>query len=109
MVKQGICLGALVLIILSVSQAMALTADQVLALKKAGVSERTIQLMIQQEMTARQNTESDAGMREIKDKDGNAVTVYSTGASSDPIDATERENVDRAWDMLHRVIIDGRK
>lgn len=107
--KRGMVLGVFLLIGFSVSQAMALTAEQVLALKKAGVNDRTVQLMIQQEISARQSTGNGAGMREIKDKDGNVVIVYSAGDPPSPPDVSEQENVDRAWDMLHRVIIDGRK
>ena len=107
--KTGMGLGMLVLTLLFVQQAAALTADQVMALKKAGVSDQTIQLMIRQEMKARQTTETEAGMRDVKDKDGNVVTVYSAGDYPESLDAEERANVDRAWDMLHKVIIDGRK
>lgn len=107
--KTGLSLGAILLTIFLAQQASALTADQVLALKKAGVSDQTIQLMIRQESKARQGTESEAGMRDVKDKDGNVVTVYSAGDYPESLDAEERANVDRAWEMLHRVIIDGRK
>ena len=107
--KAGMTLGALVLTVFFVQQALALTADQVMALKKAGISDQTIQLMIRQEMKARQNNENEAGMRDVKDKDGNVVTVYSAGDYPESLDAEERQNVDRAWEILNRVIIDGRK
>lgn len=89
--------------------AMALSSEQVLALKKAGVSDQTIQLMIQQDMAAKENPQDNQGMREIKDKDGNVVTVYSTGAKPRQPDAAEQEKVDKAWKMLNNIIIDGRK
>ena len=48
----------------------ALTPQQVIDLKKAGVSDQTIQMMIEQEEKA-QDPHSTMGTKEIKDKDGN--------------------------------------
>lgn len=87
----------------------ALTPEQVVALKKAGVDEGTIRLMIQQENTARANPDDTMGRREVRDDQGNAVIIYSTGRSSwEKKDEQERKKVDNSWKMLQNMIIDGR-
>jgi hypothetical protein len=89
----------------------ALTPDQIIQLRKSGVSDETIQMMLQQERDAKEaNPYDQIGVREIKDKEGNSITIYSTGGSTkagagDP----EKENVDKAWKMLQNMIIDKRK
>ncbi|MGO9137366.1 MAG: hypothetical protein ACLP9S_01430 [Syntrophales bacterium] len=88
----------------------ALTPDQIIKLKKAGVSDKTIQMMLEQERDAKQENPSDAiGVREVKDKDGNIVTVYSTGrpTKESPGD-TEEAKVENAWKMLQNMVIDNR-
>ena len=60
----------------------ALSPEQVIALKKAGVSDETIRLMIQQEDRAQKNPDDAIGSREVKDSHGNTVIIYSTGRSS---------------------------
>jgi hypothetical protein len=89
----------------------ALTPDQIIKLKKAGVSDKTIQMMLQQEKEAKEaNPYDQIGMREIKDKEGNVVTIYSTGRSTkDSAGDSEDEKVDKAWKMLQHIIIDNRK
>ncbi len=88
----------------------ALTPEQVMQLKKAGVSDKTIQMMLEQERDAKEVDPYDQmGMREIKDKDGNVVTVYSTGRSSkETAGDAENEKVEKAWKMLQNMIIDKR-
>lgn len=87
----------------------ALTPEQVIALKKAGVSEETIRLMIQQEEKARTNPDDAIGRREIKDSQGNAVIIYSTGRSPSGEKADEeKKKVDNSWKMLQNMMIDGR-
>ena len=93
------------------SPCYALTPDQIIKLKKAGVSDKTIQMMLEQERDARQENPSDQiGVREVKDKEGNVVTIYSTGRSTkeSPGD-TEDAKVEKAWKMLQNMIIDNRK
>jgi hypothetical protein len=107
--KHWACFLAFLFTLLSGHSAMALSAEQVLALKKAGVGEQTIQLMIHQEMAAKASPQDNQGVREIKDNDGNIVTIYSTGARLSHLDAAEQEKVNRAWKMLQNIIIDGRK
>ena len=103
----------MMIIALGASSAVALTAEEVIKLRKAGVSDVTIRLMIEQERAGRQADPSDRiGVREVKDADGNTSVVYSTGA---PTAATqnesEQEKVDKAWKMLQNqnVIIDDRR
>jgi hypothetical protein len=81
----------------------ALTPQQVIDLKKAGVSDQTIQMMIEQEEKA-QDPHSTMGTKEIKDKDGNTVIIYTTGKSTDPDDEESKE-VEKAWQMLRNITI----
>jgi hypothetical protein len=113
MIRKYIFLTATFFILLSnfLNYSYALTPDQIIQLRKAGVSDETIQMMLQQERDAKEaNPYDQIGVREIKDKEGNSVTIYSTGRSTkagtgDP----EKENVDKAWKMLQNMIIDKRK
>jgi hypothetical protein len=96
---------------ISLSPCYALTPDQIIKLKKAGVSDKTIQMMLEQERDARQENPSDQiGVREVKDKEGNVVTIYSTGrpAKESPGDA-EEVKTEKAWKMLQNTIINNRK
>jgi hypothetical protein len=82
----------------------ALTPQQVIDLKKAGVSDQTIQIMIRQEEV--KDPYATIGTREVQDKDGNTVIIYTTGAgTSSTTDDEEKKNVDRAWQMLNNIII----
>ena len=85
-----------------VSSSFALTAEQIIQLKKAGVSDETIQIMLKQEKKF---------PRKIKDDEGNEYIIYSTDVSSlnETSDSTEDENVKRAWKMLENIIIDTRQ
>ena len=85
----------------------ALTPQQVIDLKKAGVSDKTIQIMIEQEEKAK-DPYATMGTKEIKDKDGNTVIIYTTGKSSDP-DDEEVEKVEKAWEMLRNITIKQKK
>jgi hypothetical protein len=100
--KKIILTSTVCLIVLAaINSAAALTPDQVLELKKAGVSDQTIQLMIKQEDAAR---ESDTmGTKEEKDEDGNTTIIYSTGRNKG--DDEEARNVERAWEMLRNMNI----
>ena len=72
----------LIFILISPILSYALTPQQVIDLKKAGVSDKTIQIMIEQEEKAK-DPYATMGTKEIKDKDGNTVTIYTTGKSAD--------------------------
>jgi len=96
MVLPGILLSALL--------SFALTPQQVIDLKKAGISDQTIQLMLKQEEAAK-DPYAKMGTREIKDKDGNTVIIYSTGKDDSSADDEETKNVERAWEMLRNLNI----
>ena len=102
LVGGGLCFGPVL--------SYALTPEQVLQLQKAGVEEKTIQLMIEQEIAAGASDPYEKmGTREIKDQDGNTVVIYSTGRpSGGNSDQDEQEKVNRAWEMLRNIIIDAR-
>lgn len=86
----------------------ALSPEQVIALKKAGVSDETIRLMIQQEDRPQKNPDDAIGRREVKDSQGNTVIIYSTGRSSaTEKDEEEKRKVENAWKMLQNMTIEG--
>ncbi len=93
-----------------INNALALTPEQVLSLKNAGVSDQTIQLMIRQEQEAAAGSPADSpGRKEIKDKDGKAVIIYSTGRRGGHNQSKEEQQTEKAWEMLNNLIIDNRK
>jgi hypothetical protein len=86
---------------------LALTPEQVISLKKAGVSDETIQLMIRQEQEAAAGTaDASAGRKEIKDRDGKTVIIYSTGRHAGNNRSKEEKQTEKAWKMLNNLIID---
>jgi hypothetical protein len=103
----------LVLIALSCTWVYALTTEEVIKLKKAGVSDETIRTMIEQERAAKERNPSDQiGVREVKDAEGNTSVIYSTGAPTAPTQGgSEQEKVEKAWKMLQNqnMIIDNRR
>jgi uncharacterized protein (DUF849 family) len=85
--------------------ASALTPEQVIELKKEGVSETTIQRMIEQEAKAK-DPYATMGVKEVKDKDGNTVIIHTTGENtSHATDDEEAAKVDKAWEMLRNMTI----
>ncbi|OPY90396.1 MAG: hypothetical protein A4E72_00672 [Syntrophus sp. PtaU1.Bin208] len=83
----------------------ALTPEQVIALKKAGVSDRTIQLMIQQEEA--KDPYATMGTREVQDRDGKKLIINTTGyRTNSAADDQEKENLNRAWEMLNNMEMD---
>jgi hypothetical protein len=108
-VRKTLLVSSLFLFVLmGGTAAYGLTAEQVLKLKSAGVSDATIQLMIRQEMEAEKNPYERFGRREIHDADGNTVIVYSTGSASSSADDEEAEKAEKAWELLRNLIIDAR-
>ncbi|MCX7635477.1 MAG: hypothetical protein N2Z74_07005 [Syntrophales bacterium] len=91
---------------LSWGPTLALTPEQVAALKKAGVEEETIRLMIRQEKAARGQ---EMGVKEIRDGEGNVMIIYTTGPNTAAMSDVERQRVDRAWELLKRIIVDHRR
>ena len=90
-----------------------LTVEEVVKLKKAGVSDETIQLMIQQETVSKKTSDpyKNIGVRKVTETDGRSSTVYSTGEIDDREnyeEESEREKREKSWDMLDNIIIDGR-
>ncbi len=107
----GFLLVAIILFIPFIS--FSLTVDEVIKLKKAGVSDETIQLMIQHKMMSEKLSDpyKNIGVRKVKEPDGSSATVYSTGEIKDRGDyeeESEREKREKAWDMLDNLVIDGR-
>jgi len=102
------CLGWLV-----PTPSEALTVEEILLLKQNGVSEETIQMMLQSEIQARSLQNGAAsqtlGTRTITRPGGQSAIVYSTG-SGDQYDrnAEERLKEEQAWEMLRHIIVDTR-
>lgn len=113
--KSFITLSAIItLVFLFTPFAAALTVEEVLQLRKAGVSDETIQLMIEQEMLRETLADParNMGVRRLKEADGRSSTIYSTGQAFDPQEggeASEWEKREKAWEMLDNVIIDARE
>ena len=94
-----------VLLMTCVPQASALTAEEIIRLKKNGVSDRTIELMIQSEMQERERQESS-----IRITEDETSRIYATGKPSDtPLTREERLNVERAWEMLRNLRLEFEK
>jgi len=92
----------------------ALTVEEILLLKQNGVSEKTIQMMLQSEIQASslQNSAADQtlGIQSITRPDGGSAIVYSTGSGDqDARDAEERLKEEQAWEMLRHIIVDTRR
>jgi hypothetical protein len=90
---------------------IALTAQEVLALKKAGVGDETIRMMMQQEKDGKKPAPDNAiGKREIRDGQGDVSIEYSTGSNAPAAGTdTQQQQADKAWDMLRHLIVDTRK
>ena len=101
------------IVVVGISWVWALTPDEVIKLKKAGVSDETIRLMIEQERAGGQPNPADQiGVREVKDAQGNVTVNYSTGAPpANTQNQSEQEKVEKAWKMLQNqnMIIDNRR
>lgn len=91
----------------------ALTAEEILLLKENGVSETTIQMMLESEIRAQSRgyaePQETMGVKTIRRPDGRAAIVYTTGRGNrDDKDAEERLKEERAWAMLRHLIVDTR-
>jgi len=88
-------------LVLSAVDTSALTAEEVLRLKEKGVSDQTIQLMLQQETAKQEPDRTSPGVTETKTADRKSDIIYSTGEpSTTKIDTEEQEKIDNAWEML---------
>jgi hypothetical protein len=91
----------------------ALTVKEILQLKQNGVSEQTIQMMLQSEMQAQfRNGPAEGqamGIQTITRPGGTSAIVYSTGSGGqDARDQEERLKEEQAWEMLRHIIVDTR-
>jgi hypothetical protein len=112
--KTSLPLAICLLLIAFPLLSFALTVDEVLHLKQEGVSDETIQLMIQQEMQRERLSDpnKNIGVHRVVEPDGKSATIYSTGENErrdDCEEETEREKRDKAWEMLHNIVIDTRE
>lgn len=92
--------------------AHALTAQEVLLLKQNGVSDQTIQMMLQSEIAASRNAAAgqEMGVKTITRPNGKTAIVYSTGnGDRRERDAEERLKEERAWEMLRHIVVDTRE
>jgi len=92
----------------------ALTAEEILLLKENGVSETTIQMMLESEILAESqghtNPQETMGVKTIRRPDGRTAIVYTTGRQNRyDGDAEERLKEERAWEMLRHLIVDTRQ
>ncbi|HEX7534168.1 MAG TPA: hypothetical protein VF343_02850 [Syntrophales bacterium] len=89
----------------------ALTPYQIVKVRKRGVRDKIIQMMLAHERDARQDNPSDQiGAREVKDKEGNVVKIYPAGRSTrESAGDAEEAKVEKAWKMSQNMIIDDRK
>ena len=89
----------------------ALTVEEILLLKQNGVSEGTIQMMLQSEIQAQQyDAEGKSmGVKTITRPGGQPAIVYTTGNEDQKYrNAEERLREERAWEMLRHIIVDTR-
>lgn len=92
--------------------ASALSAEEIVLLKQNGVSEETIQLMLQSEIEAQRakTSGSQTKIETIKRPDGQPVIVYSTGGGNHQRKQTEeRLKEEHAWRMLRNLMVDTRQ
>jgi hypothetical protein len=93
------------------SLVLALTPEEVLALKKAGVGDETIRMMMQQEKEAKVSAKDQTmGRQEVRNSRGEFSIEYSTGPKMPTgVRDAEQQKMDRAWEMLQHLIVDTRK
>ena len=76
----------------------ALTTEEVIQLKEKGVSDKTIQLMIQSETEKKEHVKEASGIKEVKTSDNKSEIIYSTGGpTTTKIDAKEQQKMNNAW------------
>jgi len=107
------CLCFLVIFIcfqISTVPIYALTAEEIMRLKEAGVDDKTIQMLIKQE---KKNDESanELGTKEIERPDGGKDKLYYSITSTEEERKNreeEKEKLDKAMEILKNIIIDER-
>ncbi len=87
----------------------ALTVEEIIRLKEAGVDDRTIQLLVEREMMKRENVQG-IGVREIERPDGSRDKTYFSVVSPEEEEKSkqEEEKLKKAYEILRNVIIDQR-
>ena len=94
-------------VLLITPELKALTAEEVIHLKEKGVSDKTIQLMIQSETEKKEQVKKTSGIKEVKTSDNKSEIIYSTGGPANrKIDAEEQRKMDNAWEMLKNLNIE---
>jgi hypothetical protein len=89
----------------------ALTVDEIIRLKEAGVDDKTIQMLIEQERTIREETR-ELGVKEIEKQGGEKDKIYysiTPAEEENKGQREEREKLEKSWEMLKNIIIDERK
>jgi hypothetical protein len=89
----------------------ALTVEQIKKLKGAGVEDRTIQMLIEQEELNQEGTEA-VGVKETTRPDGGRDKIYysvTTAEEERKIQQEEREKMENALEILRNIIIDDRR
>ena len=89
----------------------ALTVEEIVKLKAAGVDEKTIQMLIEK---GRMDQEGPKGMgvKEVERPDGGKDKIYfsiTTPEEERKNQEEEREKLERSLDMLRNIIIDERR
>jgi hypothetical protein len=85
----------------------ALTTEEVIQLKEKGVSDKTIQLMIQSETEKEDPVKETSGIKEVKTSANKSEIIYSTGGpATTKIAAEEQNKMDNAWEMLKNLYIE---
>lgn len=108
-----IVLTLLTLTLMTAISAFGLTAKEVIKLKQNGVSEKTIQMMIESENRAHHQMDSTSGkkmgIKKIVRPDGTGAIIYTTGKkAADEKEKKEMLKEQQAWEMLKSIIIDAR-
>jgi hypothetical protein len=96
--------AALVCLALGGSSARALTVDQVVALRKAGVSNKLIEMMIQHENQVR--AQGGVGRYVIKQSQGNDIIVYRASSPRGVVDYPVSQELPGAADRRFGVVLD---
>ena len=85
----------------------ALTTEEVIHLKESGISDKTIQLMIQSETEKKEQVKEPSCVKEVQISDDKSEIIYSTGSPANTkINAEEQKKMDNAWEMLKNLNIE---
>jgi len=107
MKKTAIFALAAAFLLLLTPKLKALTTEEVIQLKEKGVSDKTIQLMIQSETEKKEHVKETSGIKEVKISDNKSEIIYSTGGpATTKIAAEEQNKMDNAWEMLKNLNIE---